>query len=53
MKHALRNPQSFLKYAVVAIVFGQLTDVRFWYLDTLGRDILNIPGFRELDFVQY
>jgi integrative and conjugative element protein (TIGR02256 family) len=53
MQHALRDPKSFLKYAVVAIVFGQLTDVRFWYLDTLGRNIWNIPGFRELDLVQY
>jgi len=53
MKHAAKSKDAFLKCSLVAIVYGELTAVRFWSYRR-SRCLLGVfPKFRELEVIPY
>jgi integrative and conjugative element protein (TIGR02256 family) len=53
MRHAAKSQDAFLKYSPVAIVYGELTAVRFWSYRR-ARRLLGIPSrFRALEVIPY
>jgi integrative and conjugative element protein (TIGR02256 family) len=51
MKHALRSRDAALKYSLVAIVYGDLTEARFWCLRP--RSLWMLSSFSELNVIRY
>lgn len=53
MKHAAKSQDAFLNCSLVAIVYGELTAVRFWSYSR-SRSLLGVfPKFRELEVISY
>lgn len=53
MRHALRSRAAYLKYALVAIVFGDLSDMRFWCLYRSSLKFGILSRFSGLDVINY
>jgi len=53
MKHALRSRHSYLRYSLVAIVYGDLSQAHFWCLERSRRRFGFLSGVRTLEVVQY
>jgi integrative and conjugative element protein (TIGR02256 family) len=53
MKHAAKSQEAFLKYSLVAIVYGELTDVRFWSYRRSHCLLGHFPKFRALEVTSY
>lgn len=53
MRHAVKTRQAYLKFSLVAIVYGELTSVRFWAYSRSQRLFGVFPQFRELEVVPY
>lgn len=53
MKHALHSRRAYLRYSLVAIVYGDLTEACFWSLERSGRRFGILSRVRSLEVVQF
>jgi integrative and conjugative element protein (TIGR02256 family) len=53
MEHAAKSKEAFLKYSLVAIVYGELTAVRFWSYGRSRRLLGFLPRVRALEIIPY